>query len=112
MSGLTQFFPSEDSGDNGQEQNVPQQIDLTEDDDEDEPVADPTDIEIGNEITSKMIPGLTFLECHLGPYQPSMMGFIPLKLGVEFCIFDSVLFLLKFIVLFNKIHGLFDFKTS
>ena len=55
LSGLTQFFPSEDSGDNGQEQNVPQQIDLTEDDDdEDEPVADPTDIETGNEITSKM----------------------------------------------------------
>ena len=55
LSGLTQFFPSEDSGDNGQEQNVPQQIDLTEDDDDEvEPVADPTDIETGNEITSKM----------------------------------------------------------
>ena len=27
-------------------------------------------------------------------------------------IFNSVLFLLKFIFLFNKMHGLFDFKTS
>ena len=27
-------------------------------------------------------------------------------------IFDSVSFLLKFIFLFNKKHGLFDFKTS
>ena len=27
-------------------------------------------------------------------------------------IFDSVLFLLKFMFLFNKMHGLFDFKTS
>ena len=29
-----------------------------------------------------------------------------------FSIFDSVSFLLKFIFLFNKMHGLFDFKTS
>ena len=27
-------------------------------------------------------------------------------------IFDSVSFLLNFVFLFNKIHGLFDFKTS
>ena len=27
-------------------------------------------------------------------------------------IFDSISFLLKFIILFNKMHGLFDFKTS
>ena len=29
-----------------------------------------------------------------------------------FSIFDSVSFLLKFIFLFNKVHGLFDFETS
>ena len=29
-----------------------------------------------------------------------------------FSIFDSVSFLLNFIFLFNKKHGLFDFKTS
>ena len=38
--------------------------------------------------------------------------FISLKLCVGFSIFDSVSFLLKFIFLFNKKHGLFDFKTS
>ena len=27
-----------------------------------------------------------------------------------FSIFDSISFLLKFIFLFNKMHGLFDFK--
>ena len=31
---------------------------------------------------------------------------------VGFSIFDSVLFLLKFRFLFNKMHGHFDFKTS
>ena len=31
---------------------------------------------------------------------------------VGFSIFDSVSFLLKFIFLFNKMHGLFDFKAS
>ena len=38
--------------------------------------------------------------------------FVSLKLCVGFSIFDSVSFLLKFIFLFNKMHGLFDFKTS
>ena len=38
--------------------------------------------------------------------------FIPLKLCVGFSIFDSVSFLLKFMSLFNKMHGLFHFKTS
>ena len=33
-------------------------------------------------------------------------------LGVGFSIFDSVSFLLKFIFLFNKMHGTFYFKTS
>ena len=34
------------------------------------------------------------------------------KVCVGFSIFNSVSFLLKFIFLFNKKHGLFDFKTS
>ena len=38
--------------------------------------------------------------------------FVSLKLRVEFCIFDCVPFLIKFIFLFNKIHEPFDFKTS
>ena len=38
--------------------------------------------------------------------------FVSLKLCVGFSIFDSVSFLLKFIFLFNKMHGFFDFKTS
>ena len=42
--------------------------------------------------------------------------FVSPKLCVGFSIFHSVLFLfkfiLKFIFLFNKMHGLFDFKTS
>ena len=37
--------------------------------------------------------------------------FVSLKLRVQFSIFDSVLFLLKFIFWFNKMHGVFDFKT-
>ena len=36
--------------------------------------------------------------------------FASLKLWVGFSIFDSVLFLLKFMFLFYKMHGLFDFK--
>ena len=38
--------------------------------------------------------------------------FVSLKLCVGFSIFNSVSFSLKFIFLFNKVHGLFDFKTS
>ena len=41
--------------------------------------------------------------------------FVFLKLYVGFflfSIFNSVLFLLKFISLFNKTHGLFDFKLT
>ena len=34
------------------------------------------------------------------------------KVYVGFSVFNSVSFLLKFIFLFNKNHGLFDFKTS
>ena len=36
--------------------------------------------------------------------------FVSLKLHVRFSIFDSVPFLLKYIFLFNKMHGLFDLK--
>ena len=38
--------------------------------------------------------------------------FITLKLCVAFSVFNFVLFLLKFISLFNKKRRLFDFKTS
>ena len=38
--------------------------------------------------------------------------FVSLNLCVGFSIFDSVSLLLNFIFLFNKMHGLFDFKTS
>ena len=38
--------------------------------------------------------------------------FVSLKLCVGISIFDSVSFLLKFIFLFSKMHGLFEFKTS
>ena len=38
--------------------------------------------------------------------------FVSLKLCVRFSIFDSVSFSLKFIFLNNKMHELFDFKTS
>ena len=38
--------------------------------------------------------------------------FVSLKLCVGFSIFGSVPFLLKFLFLFNKMHGLFDCKTS
>ena len=37
---------------------------------------------------------------------------VSLKLCVGFSIFDSVSFLLKFLVLFHRMQGLFDFKTS
>ena len=38
--------------------------------------------------------------------------FVSLKLLVGFSIFDTMSFLLKFIFLLNKMHGLFDFKMS
>ena len=50
------------------------------------------------------------LICH--SYMSWSTRFVSLKLCVGFSIFDSVSFLLKFIFLFNKMHGLFDFKTS
>ena len=39
-------------------------------------------------------------------------SFVSLKLCVGFSIFDFASFLLKFIFLFNKMHGFFDFLTS
>ena len=50
------------------------------------------------------------LMCHL--YMSWNTRFISLKLCVGFSIFNSVSFLLKLIFLFNKRHGLLDFKTS
>ena len=38
--------------------------------------------------------------------------FVSLKLYVGISIFESISFLLKFVFLFNKMHGLFDFKPS
>ena len=38
--------------------------------------------------------------------------FVSLKLCMGFSIFNSVSFLLRFVFLFNKMHRLFDFKTS
>ena len=38
--------------------------------------------------------------------------FVSLKMFVGFYIFDYISFLLKFIFLFNKLHGLFGFETS
>ena len=38
--------------------------------------------------------------------------FVSLKLCVGFSIFNFISFLLKFILLFNKMHGFFDFKRS
>ena len=45
-------------------------------------------------------------------YTSQSTRFISLKLFIGFSIFGSVPFLLKFTFLFNKKHGLFDFKTS
>ena len=45
-------------------------------------------------------------------YELLSICFISLKLCVGFSIFNSVSFLLNFIFLFKKKHGLFDFKTS
>ena len=45
-------------------------------------------------------------------YEPKYIRLISLKLCVEFSIFDSISFLLKFIFLVNKMYGLFNLKTS
>ena len=51
-----------------------------------------------------------FLICDF--YMGWSTRFVSLKMCVGFSIFDSVLFLLKFIFLLNKMHGVFHFKTS
>ena len=55
---------------------------------------------------------ITVLRLICDSYLSWSIKFVSLKLCVGFSIFDSVSFLLKFIFLFNKMHGLFDFKTS
>ena len=44
-------------------------------------------------------------------YMSWKASFVSLKVRVGFSIFNSVLFLLKFIFLFNKKHEIFYFKT-
>ena len=44
-------------------------------------------------------------------YMSWRASFVSLKVRVGFSIFNSVLFLLKFIFLFNKRHEIFYFKT-
>ena len=44
-------------------------------------------------------------------YMSWRASFVSLKVRVGFSIFNSVLFLLKFIFLFNKKHEIFYFKT-
>ena len=55
---------------------------------------------------------ITVLLLNYDCYMNWSISFVSLALCVGFFIFDSVSFLLKFIFLFNKIHGIFDFKTS
>ena len=43
-------------------------------------------------------------------YMSWSTSFVSLKLCLGFSILDSVSFLLKFIILLKKMHGLFDFK--
>ena len=45
-------------------------------------------------------------------YSSRSTRFVSLNLCLGFSILDSVPFLLKFIFLFNKMHGPFDFKTA
>ena len=45
-------------------------------------------------------------------YMSRSARFVSLKLFLKFSIFDSVPFLLNSIFLFNKTHGLFNFKAS
>ena len=55
---------------------------------------------------------ITVLLLICNSYMSWSARFVSLKLCVWFSILDSFSFLLKFIFLFNKMHGLFDFKTS
>ena len=55
---------------------------------------------------------ITFLLLIYDSYMSLSTRFVSLKVCVGFSLFDFVSFLLKFIFLFNKMHELFDFKTS
>ena len=77
-------------------------------------------ISFGQKKQCKKMPSFFFRDLHLitvlllicDSYKSWSTRFVSLKLCVGFSIFDSVSFLLKFIFLFNKMYGLFDFKTS
>ena len=58
------------------------------------------------------LPLITVLLLIWDSYMSWSTRFVSLKLCVGFSIFDSVSFSLKFIFLFKKMHGLFDFKTT
>ena len=45
-------------------------------------------------------------------YEPKHKFLLSKTVCVGFFIFDSTSFLSKFIILFNKMYGLFNFKTS
>ena len=70
--------------------------------------------------TVRKMPSFSFRELQLitvlfvicGSYKSWSTRFGSLKLCVWFLILDSVSFLSKFVFLFKKMHGLFDFKTS
>ena len=55
---------------------------------------------------------ITVLLLIFDSYMGRSKSFVSLKLCVRFSIFDSLLFLLKFMFLFNKKHRLFEFKLS
>ena len=55
---------------------------------------------------------ITILLLIYDSYMSWSKKFVPLKLCVGFSFFDFVLFLWKFIFLFNEIYARFDFKTS
>ena len=55
---------------------------------------------------------ITVLRLICDSYMSWSTRFVSLKRCVGFSIFNSVPFSIKFISLFNKMHGLFHFKTS
>ena len=57
------------------------------------------------------------MEAEISNFHKKMTPFLKIfykkvKLCVAFSIFDSVFFLVKLTFLFNKKHGLYDFRTS
>ena len=73
-----------------------------------------------NKISSKKMPSFIFFEFKLitvlllvcNSYMNWSTRFVSLKQYLGFSVFDSLSFLLNFIFLFKKLHGLFGFKTS